>query len=185
MDDKTAAPPSPASAPNPGRRRFLTAVTAAIGGLVGLIAAIPLVRAIFHPVGRKVVSSGEAPIDAMAADELEPGAPPVRVELIGDEVRDAWASADQSRLGAAWVQKGEDGQVTALSSVCPHLGCSINFDGEHFRCPCHKSAFAKSGEKLAGPSKRGLDPLPVSVEEGRVKISWKRFKTDIAERVEV
>lgn len=168
------------------RRRFLNAVTVGLGGLVGLIMAVPLVRFLFFPLGRKVVTDTGEAIETIAADELAPGAPPVRIELAGDRVRDAWGVADDARLGAAYLQKNEDGEVTALSSVCPHLGCSIDFDGasDSFKCPCHKSAFARSGEKLGGPSKRGLDPLPVAIKDGRVMVTWKRYRTDIAERVE-
>lgn len=165
------------------RRRFLGALTCGIGGVMGLIAGIPIVRYLWYPVGRKVVSSGGKPVDVIGLDELEAGGAPVRVELVGDDVRDAWASADRARLGAAWLQREGD-QVTALSSVCPHLGCAIGYDGEQFRCPCHKSAFSRSGDKLTGPSKRGMDPLPVEIRDGRVLVSYKRFKADVAERVE-
>lgn len=164
------------------RRRFMSAVTLGLGGVIGLVMAVPLVRYLFYPVGRKVVSSGGGPVDLIGLDEL-PFGEPVRVEVIGDDVRDAWGSADRTKLGAAWLQRDGD-QVTALSGVCPHLGCAINYDGDQFRCPCHKSAFAKSGDKISGPSKRGLDPLPVEVREGRVLVTYKRFKTDVAERVE-
>lgn len=159
--------------------------TGAIGALVGALAAVPVLRAIFFPVGRKVVTGSGEPIDAIGADELEVGAPPRRVDIISDQARDAWARGESTRLGAAWLTKGADGTVTALSGVCPHLGCSIDFDGKQFLCPCHKSVFAATGERLTGPSKRGMDPLPVAVEGGRVKITWKRYKGDTAERVEV
>ena len=34
----------------------------------------------------------------------------------------------------------------------------------------------------AGPAKRGMDPLEVSVEEGRVKVRFERFRLDVAGR---
>lgn len=165
------------------RRKFLSAVTLGLGGLIGAVMAVPLVRYFLYPMGRKVVSSSGEPVDVIGLDKLEPGGAPVRVELVADNVRDAWASADQTKLGAAWLQRQGD-EVKAFSSVCPHLGCAINHDGERFRCPCHRSAFSTDGEKLSGPSKRGLDPLPVEIREGRVLVTYKRFKTDVAERVE-
>jgi Rieske Fe-S protein len=74
--------------------------------------------------------------------------------------------------------------VQALSAVCPHLGCAVDFDTQAgvFKCPCHKSAFGLDGAKISGPSKRGLDPLPVRVDDGRVKVTFIRFRSDIAER---
>jgi menaquinol-cytochrome c reductase iron-sulfur subunit len=63
----------------------------------------------------------------------------------------------------------------------------VSFDGGAgvYRCPCHKSAFARTGDKQAGPSKRGLDPLPVKVEDGRVKVTFIRFRPDVPERTPV
>jgi len=168
---------------NSTRRKFMSAMTLGLGGVIGLIMAVPLVRFLFYPLGRKVVSDSGNAVDVSGLDDLEAGGPPVRVELVGDGVRDAWASADQSKLGAAWLQRDGD-KVTAFSSICPHLGCAINYDGKDFRCPCHKSAFSRSGEKLGGPSRRGLDPLPVEVVDGRILVTYKRFKPDISERVE-
>lgn len=176
---ENAQPPAAAS-----RRTFLGALTVGIGGVIGVVMAIPLVRYLFYPVGRKIVSNAGGPIDVLGLDQLEEGGAPVRVELVGDNVRDAWASADRTKLGAAWLQRKAGGEVVAFSSVCPHLGCSINYDGSDFRCPCHKSAFGRDGAKQSGPSKRGLDPLPVDVKDGRVLVTYRAFKPDISERVE-
>lgn len=168
------------------RRGFLTKLILGLGGLIGLILAVPLIRYFAYPVGRKVVSSSAEPADAVAADELIAGGEPVKVDLVGSDVRDAWGVADDVNLGAAWVQKREDGSVLAFTSTCPHLGCAVGFNpsSDHFECPCHKSAFDRAGKKLSGPSKRGLDPLPVEVRDGRVRITFKRFKTDISDRRE-
>lgn len=167
------------------RRGFLKIATTAIGGAIGAIIAFPLVRYLLYPVGRRVVSSGGEPIDVMNEAELKPGAPPVRVQIRASEMRDGWGAAADIPLGAAWVRKTEEGAVEALSSICPHLGCAVDFDGESgvFKCPCHRSAFAADGNKLSGPSKRGLDPLPVEVDnDGRIKLTFIRYRTDIAER---
>lgn len=132
-----------------------------------------------------MVSSGGDALQVLDAKTLEPGAPPIRVQIDASEVRDAWTVSEDVALGAAWVRKSEEGKVEALSSTCPHLGCAVDFDTEAgvFKCPCHKSAFAANGDKISGPSKRGLDPLPVEVDEsGQVKIKFIRYRTDIADR---
>lgn len=167
------------------RRGFLKIATTAMGGAIGAIIAFPLVRYVLFPVGRRVVTSGSDPVDVMNAAELKPGAPPVRVQIRASQVRDGWGAAADVPLGAAWVRKTAEGKVEALSSVCPHLGCAVDFDAEGgvFKCPCHRSAFAADGNKISGPSKRGLDPLPVKVgDDGRVKVTFIRYRTDIAER---
>jgi Rieske Fe-S protein len=169
------------------RRSFLRRATVALGGAVGVVFAVPLVRYVLFPVGRKTVTSSTEPIDVMAASALEPGAPPVQVAIVAGEQRDAWGTRDKVAVGSAWLSKDRSGRVTAFSAVCPHLGCAIAYDqaGKVFRCPCHKSAFGPGGEKQRGPSKRGLDPLPVAVEGGRVKVTFLRFRPDVSERTPV
>ena len=50
----------------------------------------------------------------------------------------------------------------ALSARCTHLGCTVSYDAfsKKFRCPCHGSVFAVSGERLEGPARRGLERVP-------------------------
>lgn len=59
----------------------------------------------------------------------------------------------------------------ALSSVCPHLGCRVHWEGQNdrFFCPCHNGAFDKSGNAIAGPPKaanQALVRFPLKVESG-------------------
>jgi Rieske Fe-S protein len=59
----------------------------------------------------------------------------------------------------------------ALSSVCPHLGCRVHWEGanDRFFCPCHNGAFDKSGNPIAGPPQaagQSLTRFPLKVESG-------------------
>lgn len=59
----------------------------------------------------------------------------------------------------------------ALSSVCPHLGCRVHWEGQNdrFFCPCHNGAFDKSGRPIAGPPQQANQSLvrfPLKVEAG-------------------
>jgi menaquinol-cytochrome c reductase iron-sulfur subunit len=166
------------------RRRFLARVTLGIGGAIGAVLAYPLARYAWFPVGRKTVTSAAEPIDVLAVDALKPGAPPVRVTLTAASLRDGWNTASDVALGAAYVRKTEAGDIEALSSTCPHLGCAIELDRDEklYKCPCHRSAFSLDGDRLSGPSKRGLDPLPVSVADGRVRVTFVRYRADVPER---
>lgn len=189
-DEREKKEPEPGPrAGSASRRTFLKAGTVATGGVITVVVAAPLARYAFYPVGREVVSSSDAPIDiGLKADDLEPGAAPVKVELVAAAVRDAWTVKSGVAVGAAWVRKNADGEIVAFTSTCPHLGCSVSFrPQEHqYRCPCHDSTFALDGEHKGGPAKRGLDPLPVAVDaEGRVKLTFKRYREDVAERIEV
>ena len=63
--------------------------------------------------------------------------------------------------------KAED--FVALSSVCPHLGCAVHWEGNNnrFFCPCHNGVFDPSGKPLEGPpAKAGqrLIEFPLKVE---------------------
>ncbi|MRG97623.1 Rieske 2Fe-2S domain-containing protein [Polyangium spumosum] len=110
---------------------------------------------------------------------------PRRVVVVGDE-RDAYTVTRDQLLGSIWLTKKGEG-VTALSAVCPHLGCSIdlNADKKSFFCPCHTSRFSLAGAAEAGPSPRDMDPLTVRVVEGNVEVDFKLFRQGIAERKEV
>jgi cytochrome b6-f complex iron-sulfur subunit len=54
---------------------------------------------------------------------------------------------------------------TALSLVCPHLGCIVNLTNEGFACPCHGSHFSADGSLRNGPASRPLNSLKVEVNE--------------------
>jgi Rieske Fe-S protein len=80
------------------------------------------------------------------------------------------------------VRDGE--RVRALSTVCPHAGCSVDWDEARarFACPCHDSAFALDGATVAGPAPRGLDALDCTVEAGRVRVVYRRFRPGVKSR---
>ncbi len=178
MDDR-------ASSDGQRRRQFLKAVTVAMGGAIGAVLALPLVRYFVFPIGRAIVSSPEEPLEVLDSESLKAGGPPVQVALVATEQRDGWGVREGVAVGSAWVSKDAAGQVSAFSGACPHLGCAIGYEPKEdvFRCPCHKSAFGRDGDKLTGPSKRGLDPLPCQVEGKKVKLTFIRYQADIADRI--
>jgi menaquinol-cytochrome c reductase iron-sulfur subunit len=194
---------SPLSEPaSPERRSFLVRAAAiVIGGIVAIFPIAAGLGVLLDPLRRraKAAGAGAANGDAIKfvrigpLDVLPPDGLPHQFALT-DDVVDAWTRSPAQRVGSAFLTRVDDGdgpKVTALSSVCPHLGCAVDFDkpaGE-FECPCHASAFAKSGKKLYGPSLRGLDPLAVKlVDTGDTTEIWvecARFRTGIAERIVV
>jgi menaquinol-cytochrome c reductase iron-sulfur subunit len=167
-----------------GRRRFLKIATCALGGGIGATIAVPAVRYILYPVGAHTVTSADEPIDALPEARIRPGAPPMRVGLVARAERDAWGTVEHVPLGSAWVLRAKDGPLQAFSAVCPHLGCAIGFDGgeQVFRCPCHDSSFTLDGERRGGPTERGMDPLPIEVKDGRIRITWVRYRVGGADR---
>lgn len=59
------------------------------------------------------------------------------------------------------LSKDEAGNLHAVSSVCTHMACDVDWNGEEktWDCPCHGSRFAPDGSVLRGPASR---PLPAA-----------------------
>jgi len=165
----------------PDRRKFLKVATCAIGGGAGLVIAAPVVRLVLDPAGKQTVTTPTEPLDVGDAKRFKLGAPPSRVAIVAPIIQDAWTAARDVVLGAAWIRRTGAGpkDLDARSAVCPHLGCAVGWDAGkgNYLCPCHDSRFAVSGEKLTGPSERGLDQLPIDVDaSGRLKLTWVLYK---------
>ena len=160
------------------RRKFLKVATCAIGGGVGLVVAAPVLTLLVDPARKTTVTSPTAPLDLGLADQFRVGDEPRKVDVVAPIVKDAWTAARNVVLGAAWVRRTAADRVSALSAVCPHLGCAVGWDTSagNYLCPCHDSRFAVVGDKLTGPSERGLDPLPIAVVDGRLQLTWMRFR---------
>jgi len=164
--------------PTPDRRKFLKLATCGVGGAVGLAVVAPAISMVIEPSRRQTVTTPRDPIDVGDVGIL--GADWRKVDVIAPQVRDAWVTATNAVLGAAWVRKAKSDKIEALSAVCPHLGCPVGWeaDKQRFLCPCHDSHFGPNGEKRGGPAKRGLDPLPIEVKDGRLRLTWVEYKLD-------
>ena len=161
------------------RRKFLKVTTCAIGGGVGLAVAAPVLTLLADPAGKVTVTTPTTPLDIGRAEQFRVGADPRRVEIVAPIVKDAWMAARNVVLGAAWIRRTAPDKLVALSAICPHLGCAIGWDtaAGNFLCPCHDSRFSVAGDRLTGPSQRAMDELPLSVVDGRLQLTWIRYKT--------
>jgi cytochrome b6-f complex iron-sulfur subunit len=65
-----------------------------------------------------------------------------------------------------------EGGFLAISSVCTHLHCIVNWNEltKRFECPCHGAKFNEEGEVLAGPPPRPLDLHKLEIAAGNVVI---------------
>lgn len=61
------------------------------------------------------------------------------------------------------VMKDQTGVITALSAVCTHLGCVVDWNGidRTWDCPCHGSRFDADGKVLTGPAVKPLEKRQV------------------------
>jgi succinate dehydrogenase / fumarate reductase iron-sulfur subunit len=68
-----------------------------------------------------------------------------------------------SRLGDA---------IVCYKSACPHLGCTVRWDGpsDQFRCACHGGAFDRAGNVTAGPPPRPLDQYESKLDGGMLLV---------------
>src|SRR5215207_7214620 len=57
------------------------------------------------------------------------------------------------------VHRDAHGWLTAVSAVCTHMGCLIEWNGaeQTWDCPCHGSRFDREGHVMQGPAKRDLE----------------------------
>lgn len=67
------------------------------------------------------------------------------------------------------------GEVFALSSVCTHLGCLVNWsrNKNRFVCPCHGGKYDMNGNAAGGPPSHPLARIPIKVRDGKVYIGLK------------
>jgi cytochrome b6-f complex iron-sulfur subunit len=73
----------------------------------------------------------------------------------------------------AWLFRDEQG-LYAISAVCTHLGCMVNFANDQFECPCHGSRYNAAGYVLKGPAKLPLNYLALTLSpEGAVMLDTK------------
>ena len=60
----------------------------------------------------------------------------------------------------------------ALSRVCTHLGCLVNYDQARqiFICPCHNGIYDLEGNVISGPPPRPLPRFAVRITDGDIVI---------------
>jgi menaquinol-cytochrome c reductase iron-sulfur subunit len=147
-------------------------VTRAAAGLIGLGLAIPLAGYVISPALRRRAQSW---VEVGRLDTLSVGEP-AQLEYV-TIVRDGYIEAKSQK--AVWAVKQPDGAVTVFAPLCTHLGCGYHWDttDRRFKCPCHGSVYDVTGEVLAGPAPRALDRLPTKIEEGRLLVMYKEFKS--------
>lgn len=164
------------------RRRFLSAVTGTLTAALGGLVALPLLGHLLSPLRRRPgdASEGDGFVSLGPVEDFEFGRP--RRVSFPVEVQDGWERKTTHQ--AVWVTRRPDDTFLVLSTVCPHLGCSVTWAArrEAFACPCHESEFAPDGERRTGPARRGLDPLPARVLAGRVEVRWMEFAAGTSER---
>jgi cytochrome b6-f complex iron-sulfur subunit len=71
------------------------------------------------------------------------------------------------------VVRVSDTQVVALSAICTHAGCSMDYVAGQkvLDCPCHGSQFAMDGSVLRGPAVRPVRVYRVTLASNMITVS--------------
>ena len=171
-----------------GRRRFLTATTAVVGGVGVVAAAVPFIKS-WQPSAR--AKSAGAPVMADIS-KIEPGqminvkwrGMPVFIVNRTQQQVDALKGLDaQLRDPGSSNTKQQPAYATnetrsikpewlVVIGICTHLGCSPKFFGElkpepfdpewkgGFYCPCHRSRYDLAGRVFSGVPAPANLPVP-------------------------
>ncbi|CAH8182698.1 MULTISPECIES: ubiquinol-cytochrome c reductase iron-sulfur subunit [Vibrio] len=161
---------------NNGRRRFLTATTAVVGGLGAAAVAVPFIKS-WNPSAR--AKAAGAPVE-VEIGKLEEGQM-VRVEWRGkpvwvvrrsqsvvdglkeieNQLRDPQSGEQQQPDYAQNAYRSIKPEYFVAVGICTHLGCSPSYLPDSFSeqvqgvksgffCPCHGSKFDMAGRVFQG-----------------------------------
>lgn len=161
---------------NNGRRRFLTATTAVVGGLGAVAVAVPFIKS-WNPSARAKAAGAPVEVDI---SKLENGQM-VRVEWRGKPVwvvrrseallqslteidgqlRDPSSREEQQPEYAQNAYRSIKPEIFLAVGICTHLGCSPTYLPDSFSeqvegvnsgffCPCHGSKFDMAGRVFQG-----------------------------------
>lgn len=158
------------------RRSFFGALLCVGAAGMGAILAVPVLRYILYPLYAKSSKETWSPIGQMG--KFSNLSKPILTPLDLKQV-DGWREVDSSQT--VYVTKDPQGALGVLSSICPHMGCTVSYrQGQNdFYCPCHGSAFKADGTHVSGPSPRGLDPLPHKVEDSKLLVKFQYFRENV------
>ena len=134
-----------------GRRTFLGACLAGAAAVAAAAAGYP----IFRYLAPKPGESGAQKVVFSVAD-----------------IPEGEAKFFEYAGSSAVVVKTKTGELIALSAVCTHLGCIVQWEmaQQDFLCPCHAGRYTPEGTVISGPPPKPLAKLPFTVAEGKITV---------------
>jgi menaquinol-cytochrome c reductase iron-sulfur subunit len=175
------------------RRSFLKWGTNLMGGLFATVLGVPAAGYLLDPRNRAAAPGQFRRVGRLS--ELKENVP--QSVVLRDIRLDAWTLHPNDVLGRVWlIWRGGD-EVDAYTSLCPHLGGSINFDGKKFVCPLHGATYdfechRVSDEVLgrANPAPRDMDSLEIQLVQDPAKdgdffieVKYENFVQGHAEKI--
>jgi len=141
----------------PARRRLVELLLG--GGVLSSIAAF------VYPVLRYLIPP---PVPDLGGDEV-----------VASKVADMKPSSSKVfRFGTrpALLLMTAEGEYRALSAVCTHLSCTVQYrnDLHQVWCACHNGLYDLTGRNVSGPPPRPLETFQVHVRGDEIVVSRKR-----------
>ena len=161
------------------RRSFLGALLGVGSLFVGTLLSVPLLRFALFPLLRRTTELKNSPVGEL--QEFSSLSEPI-MRTIQIEQVDGWRKAISEK--AVYITKDSQGKLCVLTSVCPHLGCTVPWNREkrQFVCPCHGATFSPDGSRVSGPSLRGMDTLETSVADGQLQVRFQYFRQLVSDK---
>ncbi|WP_110927624.1 QcrA and Rieske domain-containing protein [Bacillus massiliglaciei] len=159
---------------NVSRRQFLNYTLTGVGGFMAAGMLMPMVRFAVDPV-MKAGGAGDFIATGVKVNELTKE--PKRVDFTFKQV-DGWYESEETNT--AWVYKTDDGKIVALSPICKHLGCTVDWNTDkqnpnQFFCPCHYGRYTKDGVNVPGtPPVSPLDIFETQEKDGILYLGQKK-----------
>jgi len=161
------------------RRSFLGALLALGSAFVGALLSVPLMRFAIFPLIRRTTDLKSSPVGSLSefSSLTEPAMRTIQIEQI-----DGWRKTVSEKI--VYITKDQQNQISVLTSICPHLGCTVPWNKEknQFVCPCHGATFAADGTRVSGPSLRGMDTLETSVQDGLLLVRFQYFRQLVSDK---
>jgi menaquinol-cytochrome c reductase iron-sulfur subunit len=165
------------------RRSFLKWATHGLGALFGAILGVPALAYLIDGRNRPAPASDFKTVALLK--DLPEGVP--QQVVLRDVRTDAWTLHPDDLVGRVWLVRNKD-EVTAFTTICPHLGCSINYEANdnQFACPCHGAVYRLDGKRETGPQPRGMDTLECRrdpTDANLIQVKYQNFMQGIEEKV--
>jgi menaquinol-cytochrome c reductase iron-sulfur subunit len=161
------------------RRSFLGALFAVGSIFVGALLSVPLIRFALFPLIRRTTDIKNSPVGSLSEFNslTEPAMRTIQIEQI-----DGWRKTVSEKV--VYITKDQRNQLSVLTSICPHLGCTVpwNKEKKQFICPCHGGTFSADGSRVSGPSQRGMDTLETSVQDGQLLVRFQYFRQLVSDK---
>ena len=147
------------------RRRFLSRITLALCGAIGVVVSAPIVAYLLSPLIRPTRQSWQG---IGSTDNFKIG----KTVQIALEDPSSLAWAGHTARTAAWLRRDSETSFTVFALNCTHLGCPVNWleDARLFLCPCHGGVYNADGSVAAGPPPHPLLRYEVRVQNDQVEI---------------